>query len=56
MKVKEFAGSGGWLGAFIGIVLYIGSRRYAPEEEEALSKTFGVAWDEYRKKVKIRWL
>jgi protein-S-isoprenylcysteine O-methyltransferase Ste14 len=45
-----------WLGTVIGAVLYIGSRIYAPEEEENLSKTFGAAWDEYRKKVKIPWL
>jgi len=45
-----------WLGTVIGAVLYIGSRIYAPEEEENLSKTFGAAWAEYRKKVKIPWL
>lgn len=45
-----------WLGALIGMILYIGSRRFSPEEEELLSKTFGTTWDEYRKKVKIPWL
>jgi protein-S-isoprenylcysteine O-methyltransferase Ste14 len=45
-----------WLGALIGIVLYIGSRIFAPAEEAALSKTFGVAWDRYRDVVKIPWL
>jgi protein-S-isoprenylcysteine O-methyltransferase Ste14 len=45
-----------WLGLLIGIVLYIGSRLFAPEEEKLLSKTFGSAWDEYCKKVKIAWL
>jgi len=45
-----------WLGALIGIVLYLGSRIFAPEEEVMLSKTFGAAWDEYCKKVKIPWL
>ncbi len=45
-----------WLGAAIGIVLYIGSRLYAPEEERALSAAFGAAWDEYCKKVKLPWL
>jgi hypothetical protein len=39
-----------------GIVLYIGSRRYAPEEEAILSKAFGAAWDEYRSTLKIPWL
>jgi protein-S-isoprenylcysteine O-methyltransferase Ste14 len=45
-----------WLGALIGIIVYIGSRLFSPEEEEILSKTFGTTWDEYRKKVKIPWL
>jgi len=45
-----------WLGVLIGIVLYIGSRLFAPEEERPLSKTFGATWDEYCKKVKIPWL
>jgi len=45
-----------WLGGLLGIILYIGSRLFAPEEEELLSKTFGPSWDEYRKKVKISWL
>ncbi len=45
-----------WLGALLGIVLYIGSRMFAPDEEKALSRTFGAAWDEYRDRVKIPWL
>ena len=45
-----------WLGALIGVILYIASRIFAPQEEEELSKTFGAAWDEYCKKVKIPWL
>jgi protein-S-isoprenylcysteine O-methyltransferase Ste14 len=45
-----------WLGVLIGIVVYIGSRIFSPEEEEVLSKTFGTTWDEYCKKVKIPWL
>jgi protein-S-isoprenylcysteine O-methyltransferase Ste14 len=45
-----------WLGALIGIVLYTGSRLFSPEEERSLSKTFGSAWDEYVKKVKLSWL
>src|SRR6266536_5336829 len=32
-----------WLGVLIGIVVYIGSRRFRPKEEK-LSKTFGSAW------------
>ena len=45
-----------WLGAAIGIILYIGSSVFAPAEEAQLSKTFGVAWDEYCNTVKIPWL
>jgi protein-S-isoprenylcysteine O-methyltransferase Ste14 len=45
-----------WLGAVIGIVLYIGSRVFAPAEEAELSKSFGTAWDEYRTSVKMPWL
>jgi protein-S-isoprenylcysteine O-methyltransferase Ste14 len=45
-----------WLGVLIGIILYIGSRIFSPDEEKILSKIFGTTWDEYRKKVKISWL
>jgi len=45
-----------WLGAAIGIVMYIASRRHAPEEEAALSGTFGSSWDAYCSTVKIPWL
>ena len=45
-----------WLGALLGIVLYAGSRRFAPEEEAILSKTFGAGWDEYCSTVKLPWL
>jgi protein-S-isoprenylcysteine O-methyltransferase Ste14 len=45
-----------WLGALIGVVLYIGSRKFAPTEEAELSKTFGTSWDEYANTVKIPWL
>ena len=45
-----------WLGAVIGIVLYIGSRIFSPREEKLLSKTFGTTWDEYCNKVRIPWL
>jgi len=45
-----------WLGALIGTILYVASRVFSPEEERALSKTFGAAWDEYSSKVKIPWL
>jgi protein-S-isoprenylcysteine O-methyltransferase Ste14 len=45
-----------WLGVVVGIVEHIGARIFAREEEEILSKTFGAAWDEYCRKVKIPWL
>jgi protein-S-isoprenylcysteine O-methyltransferase Ste14 len=45
-----------WLGAALGIVMYLAGRRYAPAEEAALARTFGSAWDDYRATVKIPWL
>jgi protein-S-isoprenylcysteine O-methyltransferase Ste14 len=45
-----------WLGAVIGIILYIGSRIFAPAEEAELSRTFGATWDEYCNTVKIPWV
>jgi len=45
-----------WLGALIGLVLYVASRMFAPAEDAELSRTFGAAWDEYPGSVKIPWL
>lgn len=45
-----------WLGALVGIALYIGARIFAPKEEEILSKIFGPAWTDYTGRVKIPWL
>jgi len=45
-----------WLGAFIGITLYMGSRIFSPAEEEKLSKTFSITWERYCNDVKIPWL
>jgi len=45
-----------WLGALVGIALYVGSRIFSPAEEEELSRTFGPAWAEYRNAVRISWL
>ena len=45
-----------WLGAAIGIALYVGSRIFAPVEEAALSRTFGARWVGYRSSVKMPWL
>ena len=42
-----------WLGVVLGVILYLASRLFAPEEEKALSQTFGTAWDEYCNQVKI---
>jgi protein-S-isoprenylcysteine O-methyltransferase Ste14 len=44
------------LGALIGIVMYVGSRIYAPEEEKILAKIFGKEWEAYCKKVLIPWI
>ena len=45
-----------WLGAAIGLVLYVACRRYAPQEEAVLAETFGPAWDAYVADVKLGWL
>ena len=45
-----------WLGAALGIVMYIAARRYAPAEEGALAETFGSEWDDYCATVKIPWV
>ena len=45
-----------WLGAALGVVMYLASRRYAPEEEAELASTFGSAWDGYRDRVAVHWL
>ena len=42
-----------WLGIVIGIIVYIGSRLFSPEEEDMMSKIFGAAWDDYCRKVLI---
>ncbi|MGH8835091.1 MAG: methyltransferase family protein [Actinomycetes bacterium] len=45
-----------WLGALVGVVMYSWSRMFAPAEEAALATSFGAAWTEYSKAVKIPWL
>lgn len=45
-----------WLGLLVGLVLYAGSRLYAPEEEKILARIFGEKWDNYRKTVLFPWL
>jgi len=44
-----------WLGVVLGLVLYVGTRLFAPEEEAALSASFGARWDAYRRRVLIPW-
>ncbi len=45
-----------WLCAALGLVMYVGTRIYAAEEEHILARTFGPAWHEYRRRVWIPWL
>lgn len=45
-----------WLGAVVGVVMYLGCRIFAPAEEAALARTFGPAWTAYAESVTIRWL
>jgi protein-S-isoprenylcysteine O-methyltransferase Ste14 len=45
-----------WLGLVIGVVLYLGSRIFAPDEEASLSRTFGEAWRDYSRTVRFGWL
>lgn len=45
-----------WLGVLIGIIMYLGSRIFSPEEEQLLSKIFGKEWDQYSEKVKLPWI
>ena len=45
-----------WLGVLVGLVLYVASRIFAPEEERPLSRAFGAAWDDYCRRVKVPWL
>lgn len=45
-----------WLGVVLGAVLYIGDKVFAPEEEAALSKSFGSRWDAYCRSVWVPWV
>lgn len=45
-----------WLGILIGLIVYIGSRIYSPEEEKILSGIFGESWENYSRSVLIKWL
>lgn len=45
-----------WLGVVVGITIYLGCRRYAPEEEAQLSRTFGPDWERYSRSVLLPWI
>lgn len=45
-----------WLGFVIGLVMYLAARRWSVEEEAALARAFGAAWDDYCHAVKLPWL
>jgi protein-S-isoprenylcysteine O-methyltransferase Ste14 len=45
-----------WLGAALGVVMYVATRKYAPHEELGLAETFGAEWDAYVRSVRIPWL
>lgn len=45
-----------WLGVAIGAVVFAGSRMFAPAEEAELQRTFGAAWDDYARRVRVPWL
>lgn len=45
-----------WLGALLGVALYVAARVFAPEEERALAEEFGPKWDSYAATVKLPWL
>jgi protein-S-isoprenylcysteine O-methyltransferase Ste14 len=45
-----------WMGLAIGLVVYVGSRLYGPEEEKMLRKIFGKEWEEYLDKVMFPWI
>ena len=47
---------GTWLGALIGVALYVASRLFAPAEEADLSGQFGPEWAAYCRRVKVPWL
>jgi protein-S-isoprenylcysteine O-methyltransferase Ste14 len=47
---------GTWIGALIGVAVYVGSRLFAPAEEARLRETFGLEWEAYVRTVKLPWL
>ncbi len=47
---------GTWLGIGLGIVLYISSRIFSPEEDRILAKVFPDDYPAYRERILIPWL
>ena len=45
-----------WLGAALGIVMYVTSRILAQAEEAELARTFGATWDAYASGVMLPWV
>ena len=45
-----------WLGLLFGIILYIATRMYRPEEEKRMKKAFGGTYEKYSKGVLLPWL
>lgn len=45
-----------WLGFVIGVVLYVASRRFSPNEERELMAQFPDEYPAYRKRVLLPWL
>jgi len=45
-----------WLGVLLGAVLYVGSRIFAPAEEDTLSRAFGDEWSAYSRSVRLQGL
>ncbi len=45
-----------WVGAAIGVALYVSSRIFAPREDQILAKVFPSEYPAYRKRVLIPWL
>lgn len=45
-----------WLGVILGLVMYVGSKLYSPEEEKILYASFGKEWLEYCQKVLLPWV
>ena len=45
-----------WLGVVVGAALYLASRAFAHDEETALARQFGPAWDAYVTTVRLSWV